>query len=65
MGLSSPEEGRRSLLATSLAHFINDGIGAMIPLMYPVFALYGVSLTTISILVALQNVFAIIASPVV
>ncbi len=52
-------------MATSLAHFINDGLIAMIPLMYPLFALFGVSLTTISILVALQNVFAIIASPLV
>ena len=65
MGLATPEDGRRSLLATSLAHFINDGLIALIPLMYPLFALYGVSLTTISILVALQNVFAIAASPLV
>ncbi len=65
MGLASPEEGRRSLLATSLAHFINDGILAMIPLIYPLFVLSGVSLTTISVLIALQNVFAIIASPLV
>ncbi len=65
MDLASPDEGRRSLLATSLAHFINDGLIAMIPLMYPIFALYGISLATISILVALQNVFAIVASPLV
>ncbi len=63
MSPASPDEGRRSLLATSLAHFINDGLIAMIPLMYPLFALYGISLTTISILVALQNVFSILASP--
>ena len=65
MGLARSETGRRSLLATSLAHFINDGLSAMLPLMYPLFALYGVSLTTISILVALQNIFSIVASPLV
>jgi MFS transporter, FSR family, fosmidomycin resistance protein len=65
VGLPSPEDGRRSLLATSLAHFINDGLQAMIPLMYPVFVLYGISLLTVSIIIAVQNVFAILASPLV
>ncbi len=61
----STDDGRRSLVATSLAHFINDGLLAMIPLMYPVFALYGVSLLTVSILVAVQNIFSILVSPLV
>jgi MFS transporter, FSR family, fosmidomycin resistance protein len=60
---TSPEDGRRSLVATSLAHFINDGLQAMTPLMYPVFVLYGISLLTISIIIAIQNVFSILASP--
>lgn len=62
---SSNSEGKRSLVATSLAHFINDGLAAMVPLMYPVFVLYGVSLLTISIFVSLQSVFSILASPLV
>ena len=64
--MSAPNlEARRSLIATSLAHFVNDGLQAMLPLMYPVFVFYGVSLLTISIIVALQNVFSILASPLV
>jgi FSR family fosmidomycin resistance protein-like MFS transporter len=57
------EDSRKSLVATSLAHFINDGLTAMLPLMYPVFVLYGVSLFTVSILVSLQSVFSILVSP--
>ena len=64
--MNSPNfEARRSLIATSLAHFVNDGLQAMLPLMYPVFVFYGVSLLTISIIVALQNVFSILVSPLV
>ncbi len=37
----------------------------MVPLMYPVFAVYGVSLLTVSILVSMQNVFSILISPLV
>ncbi len=37
----------------------------MVPLMYPVFAVYGVSLLTVSILVSVQNVFSILVSPLV
>ncbi len=65
MSLPDTDDGRRSLVATSLAHFINDGLLAMIPLMYPIFALYGVSLLTVSILVAVQNIFSIFVSPLV
>lgn len=65
VSLPTSGDGRRSLVATSLAHFVNDGMGAMIPLMYPVFVLFGVSLFTISVIVSLQNVFSILASPLV
>ena len=46
-----------------MAHFINDGLSAMLPLMYPFFVLFGVSLFTVSVLVALQSVFSILVSP--
>ncbi len=65
MSPRNTDDGRRSLIATSLAHFINDGLLAMVPLMYPVFALYGVSLLTVSILVSLQNIISILVSPLV
>ena len=62
---SSDIDGRRSLVATSLAHFINDGLLAMIPLMYIVFTVNGVSLLVVSILVSLQNISSILISPVI
>ncbi len=60
------EEGQRSLLATSLAHFINDGLTGIIPLMYPVYiTVYGISPTTVLILAGLQNIFSIVISPLI
>ncbi len=60
------EEGQRSLLATSLAHFINDGLTGIIPLMYPVYiTVYGISPTTVLILAGLQNVFSVVISPLI
>jgi len=60
------EEGQRSLLATSLAHFINDGLTGIIPLMYPVYiTVYGISPTTVLILAGLQSVFSIVISPLI
>ncbi|HXY56488.1 MAG TPA: MFS transporter, partial [Nitrososphaerales archaeon] len=60
------EESRSSLIATSLGHFINDGLTGVLPLMYPVFvASYGLSLQTISVLAFLQSAFSIFVSPLV
>src|SRR2546428_9946400 len=47
-------------------HFVNDGISGVIPLMYPVYnALYGISLQSVSVFTALQNVMSIVVSPYV
>jgi MFS transporter, FSR family, fosmidomycin resistance protein len=60
------DEGKKSLAATSLAHFVNDGLGGVLPLMYPVFeSAYLLSTPAISILASLQNVFSIAVSPFV
>ena len=60
------KEDQRSLLATSLAHFINDGLTGVLPLAYPVYlATYGLSLQVVSIFTFLQNALSIVVSPVV
>ena len=60
------KEDRRSLLATSMAHFINDGLGGVLPLAYPVYLVsYGLSLQIVSIFTFLQNALSIVVSPVV
>ncbi len=65
-GRRNLKEDRRSLASTSVAHFVNDGLNGVIPLMYPVYnGMYGISIQTISIITALQNVFSIVISPVV
>ena len=58
------DDGKKSLASTSIMHFVNDGISGVIPLMYPVYnALYGISLQTVSVFTALQNVISIVVSP--
>jgi MFS family permease len=60
------EEGQRSLAGTSLAHFINDGLNGVLPLMYPFFtSAYQVSVFAVGVLVFLQNVVSIVASPLI
>ncbi|HYB76423.1 MAG TPA: hypothetical protein VEC08_05655, partial [Nitrososphaerales archaeon] len=59
------DDGRRSLIATSLGHFINDGLTGVLPLMYPVFVSNGLSLQVISVLTFLQSAFSIVVSPIV
>jgi MFS family permease len=60
------EETQKSLAGTSLAHFINDGLGGVLPLMYPVLVtVYNLSVQTISILTSLQNAFSILVSPLI
>jgi FSR family fosmidomycin resistance protein-like MFS transporter len=59
------DERRRSLVATSLGHFINDGLTGVLPLMYPVFVAYEVSVQVISILTFLQSALSIVVSPFV
>jgi len=59
------DDGRRSLIATSLGHFINDGLTGVLPLMYPVFVSSGLSLQVISVLTFLQSAFSIVVSPIV
>jgi MFS transporter, FSR family, fosmidomycin resistance protein len=68
------QERVRSLVATSLAHFVNDGNGYIFITLYPIlfplaFYSYGSSkfsaLFIIGILVALENAFSVIASPLV
>ena len=59
-------EDRRSLLATSLAHFINDGLTGVLPLAYPIYVVtYGLSLQVVSIFTSLQSALSIVVSPVV
>ncbi|HUI24123.1 MAG TPA: MFS transporter [Nitrososphaerales archaeon] len=60
------KEDQRSLLATSLAHFINDGLTGVLPLAYPVYLVtYGLSIQLVSIFTFLQNALSIVVSPVV
>jgi FSR family fosmidomycin resistance protein-like MFS transporter len=59
------DERRRSLVATSLGHFINDGLTGVLPLMYPVFVAYDVSVQIISVLTFLQSALSIVVSPFV
>jgi len=60
------DDRKKSLASTSIMHFVNDGISGVIPLMYPVYnALYGISLQTVSVFTALQNVISIVVSPYV
>ena len=48
-----------------MAHFINDGLAAVLPLMYPLYSLYGLSFVTVTVLVSLQSIFSILISPLV
>ena len=60
------KEGQRSLLATSMAHFINDGLTGVLPLAYPVYVVsYGLSLQIVSIFTFFQNGLSIVVSPLV
>ena len=60
------KEDQRSLLATSLAHFINDGLTGVLPLAYPVYIVtYNLSIQMISVFTSLQNALSIVVSPVV
>jgi MFS transporter, FSR family, fosmidomycin resistance protein len=58
------EEGRKSLVGTSVAHLINDGLGGVLPLMYPFFvSSYQLTDLAVSVLSSLQSVFTIVVSP--
>jgi MFS family permease len=60
------EEDRKSLIATSLAHFINDGLDGILPLLYHAFVSdYQLSYLTISVLTSLQSAFSMVVSPLV
>jgi len=60
------KEDQKSLLATSLAHFINDGLSGVLPLAYPVYTVvYGLSIQIVSVFTFLQNALSIVVSPVV
>jgi MFS transporter, FSR family, fosmidomycin resistance protein len=60
------DDGKKSLASTSVAHFVNDGTNGFIPLMYPVYNdIYGISIQTVPVFAALQNVFSIVVSPYV
>ncbi|HUK80541.1 MAG TPA: MFS transporter [Nitrososphaerales archaeon] len=60
------KEDQRSLLATALAHFVNDGLTGVLPLAYPVYLVtYGLSIQVVSVFTFLQNALSIVVSPVV
>src|SRR2546428_2932330 len=65
-GSHNVDDAKKSLASTSIVHFLNDGMNGVIPLMYPVYnALYSISLQSISVFTALQNVMSIVVSPYV
>ena len=60
------KEDQRSLLATALAHFVNDGLTGVLPLAYPVYLVaYGLSIQVVSVFTFLQNALSIVVSPVI
>jgi MFS transporter, FSR family, fosmidomycin resistance protein len=57
-------DSSKSLLGTSIGHFLNDGANNLFPVVYPVLlASYHVSLQFIGILAALYSLSSVVASP--
>ena len=57
-------DSSKSLLATALAHFINDGCLAVFPILYPILvSLYGFSDSTVGIIATILGASSIAASP--
>jgi len=59
-------DSQKSLLGTSLGHFLNDGANSLFPVVYPVLlSTYHVSLEFIGIIAALYSLSSLAASPFV
>ncbi len=60
-------DSSKTLLATSLGHFINDGLNNIFPIVYPLLLLAPYAYTNISIgiLSAVLSVFSIVTSPLI
>ncbi len=57
-------DSQKSLLGTSIGHFLNDGANNLFPVVYPVLlSTYHVSLEFIGILAALYSLSSLVASP--
>jgi FSR family fosmidomycin resistance protein-like MFS transporter len=62
--LGLKKDSTRSLLGTSIGHFLNDGANNLFPAVYPVLLKsYNVSLEFIGILAALYSLSSLVASP--
>ncbi|HYB05095.1 MAG TPA: MFS transporter [Nitrososphaerales archaeon] len=62
--LKAKSDSTRSLLGTSIGHFLNDGANNLFPAVYPVLLKsYNVSLEFIGFLAALYSLSSLIASP--
>jgi MFS transporter, FSR family, fosmidomycin resistance protein len=62
--LTLKRDSTKSLLGTSIGHFLNDGANNLFPVVYPVLLKsYNVSLEFIGILAALYSLSSLVASP--
>jgi MFS transporter, FSR family, fosmidomycin resistance protein len=62
--LKAKSDSTRSLLGTSIGHFLNDGANNLFPVVYPVLLKsYNMSLEFIGILAALYSLSSLVASP--